>query len=90
MASTGSQAAAMSLHQHSMERVGMVAVPGGDIHFRLYQPHQPEKAARTPLSSPMVAQGQAALACMTRYMNSQMNDPSFFMTSLAPIAHHAS
>lgn len=49
MASTGSQAAAMSLHQHSLERVGMVAVPGGDIHFRLYQPHQPEKAARTPL-----------------------------------------
>jgi hypothetical protein len=39
----------MAWHQHSLETVAMVAVPGGDIQYRYYRPHNDEAAARTPL-----------------------------------------
>lgn len=39
----------MAWHQHSLETVAMVAVPGGDIQYRSYRPHNDEAAARTPL-----------------------------------------
>ena len=39
----------MAWHQHSLETVAMVTVPGGDIQYRSYRPHNDEAAARTPL-----------------------------------------
>lgn len=39
----------MTINKHSLEKSGMVPVEGGDIHYRLYVPHDAEAATRTPL-----------------------------------------
>lgn len=39
----------MTILKHSLETTGKVAVPGGDIAYRLYKPHNARAAAQTPL-----------------------------------------
>jgi len=39
----------MGLNKHSLEKTGQVAVEGGTITYRYYEPHNPEAAKRTPL-----------------------------------------
>jgi proline-specific peptidase len=39
----------MPINQHSLEKTGEIAVEGGHIHYRLYEPHDPEKARKTPV-----------------------------------------
>lgn len=39
----------MSINKHSLEKTGEVEVKGCALHYRFYVPHDPEKAAKTPL-----------------------------------------
>ena len=39
----------MSINKHSLEKTGNVAVEGGEISYRLYEPHDKVAANRTPL-----------------------------------------
>lgn len=39
----------MGIMKHSLEKIGMMPVEGGDIHYRFYCPHDSLKSARTPL-----------------------------------------
>lgn len=39
----------MAINNHTLEKTGDVAVEGGTLHFRWYEPHDPEKAKRLPL-----------------------------------------
>lgn len=39
----------MPIHQHSLEAIGRVAVPGGWIQFRDYRPHGTQAASEMPL-----------------------------------------
>lgn len=39
----------MSINKHFLEKTGDVTVQGGSLHYRYYQPHDEEKAKRTPL-----------------------------------------
>lgn len=35
--------------RHTLEKTGTVSVIGGNIHYRYYEPHDPDKAAKTPV-----------------------------------------
>ncbi len=39
----------MTVLAHSLEKTGAVEVKGCQLHYRYYEPHDKEKAKRTPL-----------------------------------------